>query len=386
MPIVGISTQEHRVPIPPRCLSAQLGVSYLIQKKHGGLDSLFFLGKWMTAEKSRFQVLALSGGGYRGLFTARILAEIERQIEAPIGSRFDLVTGTSIGGILALAVALEIPAQKMVDLFEKHGEAIFRKRFSIRGFLRSQYSSQTLYEHLSSDDVFGQRLVGECLHPVIVPSINYTRGLPVIFKTPHHEDFKTDHRHRIVDVAMATSAAPIVFPRYVFNDCQYVDGGLFANAPGQLGVHEAYKFFGVSRSEGDVRVLSVGTMSSKFTVNPKRNRSGGTLDWGGWWPVNAPKRLFGLSISAQEAMADHMLRHQFPGGKYVHVDDVLTDERAQAVALDKADAAAREVLLGSAAEAAKDFVGSAAFKEFMEYTAASPVYHYGPRANYRKVA
>lgn len=85
-------------------------------------------------------------------------------------------------------------------------------------------------------------------------------------------------------------------------------------------------------------------------------------------------------------MADHMLRHQFPGSKYVHVDDVLTDERAQAVALDKADAAAREVLLGSAAEAAKDFVGSAAFKEFMEYTAAAPVYHYGPRANFRKVA
>lgn len=166
----------------------------------------------MAAEKSRFQILALSGGGYRGLFTARILAEIERQIDAPIGSRFDLVTGTSIGGILALAVALELPAQKIVELFEGHGEAIFRRRFSIRGFFRSQYSSQTLLQHLSSDNVFGQRLLGECLHPVIVPSINYTRGLPVVFKTPHHEDFKTDHRHRIVDVAMATSAAPIVFP------------------------------------------------------------------------------------------------------------------------------------------------------------------------------
>ncbi len=340
----------------------------------------------MSIESSRFQILALSGGGYRGLFTARILAEIERQIDAPIGSRFDLVTGTSIGGILALAVSLELPAKQMVELFEKHGEAIFRKRFSIRGFFRSQYGNETLLQQLSSDEVFGQRLLGECLHPVIVPSINYTRGLPVVFKTPHHEDFKTDHRHRIVDVAMATSAAPIFFPRYTFNNCQYVDGGLFANAPGLLGIHEAYKFFGVSRTECDVRVLSIGTMSSKFTVNPKRNRAGGTLDWGGWWPVNAPKRLFGLSISAQEAMVKHMLRHQLPEGKYVHIDDVLTDERAQAVALDKADAAAREVLLGSAAEAAKDFVGSVAFKDFMEYAAASPVYHYGSRANVGKVA
>ncbi|RQH00139.1 CBASS cGAMP-activated phospholipase [Paraburkholderia dinghuensis] len=340
----------------------------------------------MVASNSRFQILALSGGGYRGLFTARILAEIEQQIGARIGTRFDLVTGTSIGGILALAVALEIPAQKMVELFEKHGEAIFRKRFSIRGIFRSQYSNQTLLQHLSSDEVFGQRVLGECLHPVIVPSINYTRGDPVVFKTPHHADFKTDHHHRIVDVAMATSAAPIFFPRYVFNNCQYVDGGLFANTPGLLGAHEAYQFFGVSRAEGDVRVLSVGTMSSKFTVNPKRNRAGGTFDWGGWWPVNAPKRIFGLSISAQEAMVNHMLKHQFPKGKYVRIDDVLTDERAQAVALDKADAAAREVLLGSAAEAAKDFVGSPAFKDFMEYRAASPVYHYGSRANIQKAA
>ena len=124
----------------------------------------------MDMQKSRFQILALSGGGYRGLFTARILAEIERQIEAPIGTRFDLVTGTSIGGILALAIALEIPAQRMVELFQEHGEAIFHKRLSLRGFLRSQYSNETLLRHLSNDDVFGQRVIGECLHPVIVPS------------------------------------------------------------------------------------------------------------------------------------------------------------------------------------------------------------------------
>jgi len=340
----------------------------------------------MSTAKSRFQVLALSGGGYRGLFTARILAEIEQHIGAPVGSRFDLIAGTSIGGILALAVALEIPAQRMVELFEKHGEEIFRRRFSGRGLFRSQYSNQPLLNYLLGEEVFGERLVGECLHPVIVPSINYTRGLPVVFKTPHHPDFKTDHRHRVVDVAMATSAAPIVFPRYVFNNCQYVDGGLFANAPGLLGVHETFKFLGVSRAEGDVRVLSIGTMSSKFTVNPKRNRAGGTIDWGGWWPVNAPKRLFGLGISAQEAMSDHMLRHQFPNGNYIHIDDVLTDERSQAVALDKADAAAREVLLGSAAEAAKDFVGSAAFGNFMDHKAPVPTYYYGPRANNLKVA
>lgn len=79
-------------------------------------------------------------------------------------------------------------------------------------------------------------------------------------------------------------------------------------------------------------------------------------------------------------------RHEFPGGRCVRSDDVLTNGRSQAVALDKPDAAAGEVLLGSAAEVAKDFVGSAAFGNFMEHKAPPSVYHCGPRANYLKVA
>ncbi|WP_457833194.1 patatin-like phospholipase family protein, partial [Staphylococcus aureus] len=77
------------------------------------------------AGRKRFQILALSGGGYRGLFTAKVLADLEQEIGGPIAAKFDLIAGTSIGGILALAVAMEVPAEQMVSLFEKHGEKIF---------------------------------------------------------------------------------------------------------------------------------------------------------------------------------------------------------------------------------------------------------------------
>ena len=88
----------------------------------------------MTAETTRrFQILALSGGGFRGLYTAQIVADLENEIKAPIASRFDLISGTSIGGILALALAMEIPAQAMVEIFTEHGEDIFSKRFSLKG-------------------------------------------------------------------------------------------------------------------------------------------------------------------------------------------------------------------------------------------------------------
>lgn len=68
-----------------------------------------------------FQILALSGGGYRGLYTATILAELERELGGPIARHFDLIAGTSIGGILALALANEIPAQKLVEMFVSKG-------------------------------------------------------------------------------------------------------------------------------------------------------------------------------------------------------------------------------------------------------------------------
>ncbi|MDC5434993.1 patatin-like phospholipase family protein, partial [Acinetobacter baumannii] len=72
----------------------------------------------MSLELQRkFQILALSGGGYRGLYTAQVLADLEEEFEGPIGKRFDLITGTSVGGIIAIAIALEIPMKKVVDLF-----------------------------------------------------------------------------------------------------------------------------------------------------------------------------------------------------------------------------------------------------------------------------
>jgi len=333
----------------------------------------------MTDTKiKRFQILALSGGGFRGLYTAQILADLEKEIKAPIATRFDLIAGTSIGGILALAIAMEIPAQVMVDLFTKHGEAIFKRRWSLFGMIRAPYSPEPLKKLLLDVGLFGEQTLGACKHPVIVPAINYSSGKPQLFKTPHHPNFKRDHGFRLVDVALATSAAPAYFPRHTFNNNQYVDGGLYANAPGLLATHEAQTF--LDQSSDALHLLSIGTMSSKFTVDPRKNRSGGTYDWGGVNPANMPKRLFGLSISVLESLSDFMLKHSLPG-RYVHLDDELTDQRAGAVALDKANAAAREVLLGAATERSKSCLGDSACQAFLRHQAAPASFYHGLNAN-----
>lgn len=331
-----------------------------------------------TSYPYRFQILALSGGGFRGLYTAKVLADIEEEIQEPIARRFDLIAGTSVGGILALAIAMEIPASRIVDLFVKHGEQIFQRRLSLRGIWRAPFSMTPLQSLLSEHLLFGEHMLGDCKHPVIIPSINYSTGKPVIFKTPHHPDFKRDHLHRIVDIALATSAAPAYFPRHTFNNNQYVDGGLYANAPGLLGLHEAQTFF--QQDAKQIHLLSVGTMSSKFTVDPRKNREGGTFDWGGLNPANMPKRLFGLSISVQESLSKNMLEHSLQE-RYLHVDDDLTDQRAQAVALDKADDAAREVLLGSASERSKICISNTQCQSFLRHTPRSSIFYYGENKN-----
>lgn len=326
--------------------------------------------------RESFQILALSGGGYRGLYTATILAEIERELGGPIARHFDLIAGTSIGGILALAIANEIPASDLVEMFVRKGRDIFKPRTRMPIF-KSSFSSEELKKVISAEDMLGERLLGDALHPVIIPTINYSTGKPVLFKTPHNENFRRDHLHKMVDIGLATSAAPTYFPRHFFQHNQYVDGGLFANAPGLLAVHEAETFLGADVSQ--LKLLSIGTMSSKFTVNPKKNRNGGAVDWGGGNPFKAAQRLFGLSISVQESLCDFMLMHRL-GGRYTHIDEDLTDDRSKAVALDKADKNAQEVLRGAGLEKAKSCLGDPKLMNLFAHKAARPKFYYGVHA------
>lgn len=331
----------------------------------------------MEANAQHCKILALSGGGFRGLYTARVLADLEQEIKAPIGRKFDLVAGTSIGGILALALACEIPVQRIVDLFLREGESIFKKRRTFFGYFRAPYDKSVLRVLLEDSELFGDRLLGDVVHPVLIPAINFSTGKPVVFKSPHHPTFRVDHKRRIVDVALATSAAPFYFARHSLDSGQYVDGGLFANAPGLLAVHEAEIFLG--RSIGEISLMSVGTMSSLLTVDPSKDSLGGLRDWGNGSVLNAPRRLFNLAISAQESLTDFMLKQRL-ADRYVHVDDVVSPEKTSAVALDRADRAARDALISAAGERAKICLGDPRIMSLLEDNVPTHVFYYGRHA------
>lgn len=318
----------------------------------------------------RFQVLSLSGGGFRGLFTARNLELMEEQYGEHVADRFDLIAGTSIGGILALALACRVPARRLRELFEQHGAKIFESRGITSKWSKAKYDNKYLKALLGSDEYLGKRLLGESKTRLLIPTVNYTTGAPQAFKTPHHENFGRDHLLSMVDIAMATSAAPTYFPIYAMNSQRYVDGGLIANAPGLLAVHEARTF--LNCDDADIHVLAIGTASSRTTADPNASLDRGLIGWGSC--------VFDLTISAQESLSKFMLGHVL-STRYLDMDVVLTEAQAASVGLDKTGRASIEVLIGRATAVAQDFFGRGDFRTFMQHRPTQPAFYHGPNKN-----
>jgi len=306
-----------------------------------------------------FQALTLAGGGFRGLFTARALQVMEEHIHQPIGSRFDLISGTSIGGFIAIAIAFEVPMAEVVKVFEDCGALIFPGRSaptSKAGKLldlwrygrKARYSVVPLREALSKI-IDKDALLGDAKHALAIPAVNVTTGAPQVFKTRHRTDFTRDWQFKALDVALATSAAPTYFPLAEVGGNLYADGGIFANSPDLIAIHEAEHFLNVP--DDAIRLLSVGTTSQKYSISFSAGRDLGVMDWIG------AGRLFSTAISAQQQFV-HMLALHRLGARYLHLDHEPSDEQAKDLGLDIATPAARKTLLGLAEKAATDVIAT----------------------------
>ena len=321
-----------------------------------------------------YHVLALSGGGYRGLYTATVLAELETVLGRPIASHFDLICGTSAGGMLALGLAAEIPAIELKDLFETQGSRIFGCRSPARrllGFwLTAKHDSAGLQDVLT--ERFQDTTIGNLKHRVLVPTVNYSTGRGQFFKTPHHPSFEMDHRMKIVDVALATAAAPVYFPLMRNDRGVFADGGLVGNAPGLFGLHEVNTFL-APKQNALVRVLSIGTMTIGATVRGGASLDRGFVKWRGG--------LFDLVISAQESSVDYMLRQSL-GSNYYQIDDKATPDQSKDVkALDRVSIAATNTLKDRGKHAAQRALGDPLFKPFRAHQAGAPIFYHGPNKN-----
>ncbi|QBR02501.1 CBASS cGAMP-activated phospholipase [Paraburkholderia pallida] len=306
-----------------------------------------------------FQALALTGGGYRGVFTAHALAEMEEATNERIAKRFDLITGTSIGGIIALAAAFEVPMKTVVDTFAKYGTSIFPvrakpKRWYAKLLDLLAYQAVPRYEAAVLRKVITSLIpadasLGDALHPVAIPAVNVTEGKPQVFKTRHKPEWNRDWKYKVVDVALATAAAPTFFELAEVDNHLYVDGGLFANAPDLIALHEADHYFDVPREA--CRLLSIGTTTKTYSISHGVSRRFGISDW------IAEQRLFNVMISSQQQFVEQIVKHRL-GDNYLRIDRIPSDEQAKDLGLDIATEAARKTLSALASKAVTDVLGT----------------------------
>ena len=316
---------------------------------------------------SPFQILALSGGGYLGLYSACVLAKLEEVLDdRPLYTCFDLIAGTSVGGILALGIAAGVPASTIADAFLNKGEAIFSSRPApksswamlrdvARSVLSPKYSSEALRQTVA--ELVGDRSLSDVQRPCLIPAVNLTKGGPQIFKTPHHPRFSRDLKLKLVDVAIATSAAPTFFPLASIGNELFADGGLFANSPDQIALHEAEHFLDVPCER--IRMLSIGTTTSKFSFSHSAGVNLGLLNWA------KGQRLVQAMLASQQQMVDAVLKHRL-GPNYLRLDTSQSPEQVRDLALDVAHAHARQTIQGLAESTIREFINHPVLREILK--------------------
>ena len=227
----------------------------------------------------RFQILSLDGGGIKGLFSAAILAAIEEDLNVNVTDHFDLIAGTSTGGIIAIGLGLGMKPREIVEFYLREGPKIFsgwRWTKWLQHWVFRKFPAESLAEALRS--CFKDKRFGDSRKRLVIPSFNLGDDDVYIFRTPHHEGLNRDFKVPAWKVALATSSAPTFFPctREV-DKVRLIDGGVWANNPTMVAVVEAYGTLNVPLA--NQWVLSIGT-SDAVVQRPSRLNFGGIIAWG----------------------------------------------------------------------------------------------------------
>ncbi|MDA8554995.1 patatin-like phospholipase family protein [Luminiphilus sp.] len=271
-------------------------------------------------EQSLRWVLSIDGGGIRGIIPAMVIAHLERKTGKPACELFDLIVGTSTGGILALGLSLQdeaarplLAAKRMVALYERHGAEIFeqslwRKLRTVGGIFEEAYSHKALEAVLQH--YFGDRKLTECGIPAMVTSYDIQHRRTVFMKSWH-----ADHTALLCsEAARATSAAPTYFEpanlHWADENRTLIDGGVYMNSPAVSAYAEARKLF----PEEPIAMLSLGTGELTRPIPYEEAHTWGSALW--------VMSLLDCMFDGAAKAADHQMR-LFLGGQYLRLQTPL---------------------------------------------------------------
>ncbi|MBW4598513.1 MAG: patatin-like phospholipase family protein [Calothrix sp. FI2-JRJ7] len=297
-----------------------------------------------------FKILSIDGGGIKGIYSAKILERFEKKFNCRIADHFDLICGTSTGGLIALALSLKIPASLLTQFYYRKGEVIFPSSGNIYNLIKhlilgSKYSNQELRKALR--EIFGNHVLGDSSCLLCIPAFSITNGRPFIFKYDHPEgSLGRDNRTEYIDVALATSAAPTFLPIVSipnYDNRQFVDGGIFANNPTIVGVAEALKYFvGEGKRFQNLMVMSIASLEAtpgrRFRI--KKNRS--VFDWS----KDLVQTFFEGQAYLNNYIVETLAQNYNPPFEYLRIPSTsLSPEHSRIISLDNTSKESLDIML-----------------------------------------
>lgn len=229
----------------------------------------------------KFNVLSLDGGGVRGYLSAKILANIEHLLneengeDVNIGQRFDLIAGTSTGGIIACALAMGKSAKEVFELYETLIPKVFTP--SSDGVFEPKYSNEILRGEL--ENILGSKTLKDVTTDLCITSVDVENSSPRFHKSSYFGRNATRLDEKLIDLALATSAAPTYFPLVnTLHSTNLADGGMVANNPSLVGLIDAMQL--TDNNLKNISLVSIGTGEQCYMPYDIENlKNGGKQDW-----------------------------------------------------------------------------------------------------------
>ena len=197
----------------------------------------------------------------------------------PVGDYFDLIVGTSTGGVIALGLGAGFTAKSMLDLYVVQGHRVFPPRRRLVARYLSKFWNRYDRRHL--DELLRQELgpvrLRDSRYRLVIPATEGRYGDPCVYKTPHHPSYFLDGEKPMWEVASATSAAPTYLEPFARDGHILVDGGIWVNNPAMMGLVEALTCFSVDR--GQIKILSLGCGQDGFQITERQAKGAGQFQW-----------------------------------------------------------------------------------------------------------
>lgn len=232
-----------------------------------------------------FKIIAIDGGGIRGIFPAQILKRIKDELNIEFCENIQIIAGTSTGSIIAAALATEYPINKIVELYKTKGDEIFHRNYSgllnirnWKGYFKSKYNNDYLKKALNG--IFNDLTLSQTKAKLMISASNISNGNVFIFKSNYDPDFIRDKNTKIADAVLASCSAPTFFNPIKIKEYLLADGGLWANNPSLIALTEAMgrRF---KKDKSQIRILSLGTgLGKKYYDSKDHDKDWGFKQWG----------------------------------------------------------------------------------------------------------